>query len=302
MIHVVLVLTLCTAPAVATPLRLHAPPSPASPIVTPLFVPTQRHPCFRQPAIVNAGGTLLAFTENRNVSACAPELGISTLDAPPGGLSAPLEVGSMLLRRSVDGGETWLPMQSLLVGNIDFYSVVYDAKSNTVWLMISHSGTTVLSSKDRGANWQTMPSLDREALSRPPITLTGPAVGHGIQVLSNSILLSICCGVAFTRTIYFRHSVLSMGSVAPQIDNTLCTTPCKDAGRLVLPFVCRNSSANGTHSDQGCTTCNSCLVLSDGTSVCCPQETPRVVLDLLCPQPAYGICEQTEARPGSLAQ
>jgi hypothetical protein len=42
-----------------------------------------------------------------------------------GGLAAPLEVGSMLLRRSTDGGETWLPMQTLTAGNIDFYTVVY---------------------------------------------------------------------------------------------------------------------------------------------------------------------------------
>ena len=90
----------------------------------------------------------------------------------------------MLLRRSTDGGESWLPLQSLLVGNIDFYSVVYDAKSHTVWLMVSHSGTTVLASKDAGATWQQMPSLDPEALSRPPIGLAGPAVGHGVQVRS----------------------------------------------------------------------------------------------------------------------
>lgn len=200
------------------------------PVVTPLFVPSDRHPCFRQPAILNAGGTLLAFAENRNVSACAPELSdaASDLDLSDSRLSAPFEVGSMLLRRSTDGGETWLPMQTLLVGNIDFYSLVYDAKSHTVWLMVSHSGTTVLSSKDAGSTWESMPSLDREALSRPPITLTGPAVGHGIQ-----------------------------------IDPGLCATPCKDAGRLVLPFVCTNTSAKGTHSDQGCTTCNSCLLLSD---------------------------------------
>ena len=152
------------------------------PIVTPLFIPTERHPCFRQPAIVNAGGILLAFAENRNVSACAPEEDVSTADVYQGGLSAPLEVGSMLLRRSTDGGETWLPMQSLLTGNIDFYSVVYDGKSHTVWLMVAHSGTTVLSSKDRGATWDVMPSLDLEALSRPPIGLAGPAVGHGVQV------------------------------------------------------------------------------------------------------------------------
>ena len=175
MIRAFLAAALCTA-------ALAANAAEAPPVVVPLFVPTQRHPCFRQPAIVNAGGTILAFAENRNVSACAPELGAPAPNAPHSGLSAPLEVGSMLLRRSTDGGESWLPLQSLLVGNIDFYSVVYDAKSHTVWLMVSHSGTTVLASKDAGATWQQMPSLDPEALSRPPIGLAGPAVGHGVQV------------------------------------------------------------------------------------------------------------------------
>ena len=177
MICAFLAAALCTA-------TLAANAAEAAPVVIPLFVPTQRHPCFRQPAIINAGGTLLAFAENRNVSACAPELGAVVPNASHGGLSVPLEVGSMLLRRSTDGGESWLPLQSLLAGNIDFYSVVFDAKSHTVWLMVSHSGTTVLSSKDEGATWQQMPSLDQEALSRPPIKVSGPAVGHGVQVLA----------------------------------------------------------------------------------------------------------------------
>jgi hypothetical protein len=59
---------------------------------------------------------------------------------------------------------------------------------------------------------------DTKSLGRDPIHVSGPAVGHGIQ-----------------------------------IDPSLCATPCKDAGRLILPFVCTNTSANGTHSDQGCT-------------------------------------------------
>jgi hypothetical protein len=194
MIHAFLAAALC-AGAVAVPVETpqQQPTGPALPSVTPLFVPTPRHPCFRQPAIINAEGTLLAFAENRNVTSCAPELGVSTSGLPRSGLSAPFEVGSMLLRRSTDGGETWLPMQSLLVGNIDFYSVVYDAKSHTVWLMVRASGTTVLSSKDHGASWQTMPSLDPEGLSHPPIDVAGPAVGHGIQVLRSRQLLQATC-------------------------------------------------------------------------------------------------------------
>jgi hypothetical protein len=43
----------------------------------------------------------------------------------------------------------------------------------------------------------------------------------------------------------------------------LCAGGCKDAGRLILPMVCKNTSASGTHGDRGCTTCNSCLLISD---------------------------------------
>lgn len=219
----------------AAALAAAAPQQPqqplATPVVTPLFVPTARHPCFRQPAIITAGDTILAFAENRNVSACAPELELGAgADSAPTGVDAPMEVGSMLLRRSTDGGKTWLPMQTLTDGNIDFYSVVYDAKSHTVWLMVAErpSGTSVYSSSDGGATWKTMPPLDPEGIGKPPIRVTGPAVGHGIQ-----------------------------------IEPALCTPACKDAGRLLLPFVCTNTSANGTHGDRGCTTCNSCLLISD---------------------------------------
>ena len=202
----------------------------AAPVVTPLFVPTARYPCFRQPAIITAGDTILAFAENRNVSACAPELGLETAaeETAPGSLDAPMETGSMQLRRSTDGGKSWLPMQALTTGSIDFYSVVYDAKSHTVWLMVAQHGTSVYSSSDAGATWKTMPPLDPEGIGKPPIRVTGPAVGHGIQ-----------------------------------IEPALCTPACKDAGRLLLPFVCTNTSANGTHGDRGCTTCNACLLVSD---------------------------------------
>lgn len=52
--------------------------------------------------------TLLAFAENRNVSACAPALG-----SKEGALQdrRPFEIGSMNLRRSTDGGKSWGPIQ-----------------------------------------------------------------------------------------------------------------------------------------------------------------------------------------------
>lgn len=71
------------------------------------------------------GTTVLAFAENRNVTACAPAFDQSTRQHPE-------EVGSLLLRRSVDGGKTWGAMQSLFVGNIDFYAVTVAGDGLTV--------------------------------------------------------------------------------------------------------------------------------------------------------------------------
>ena len=37
-----------------------------------IFTPTTRFPCFRQPVLLATPTHLLAFAENRNVTACAP--------------------------------------------------------------------------------------------------------------------------------------------------------------------------------------------------------------------------------------
>ena len=153
--------------------------SAAKPVVQPLFVPSARFPCFRQPAIISlpaktssaaSPDVILAFAENRNVSACAPadaELlakasafhpeEVPPPSSPPltspmrccairehpgNGVVVPFQVGSLNLRRSTDGGSTWLPMQTLYVGNIDFYSAVYDATSGKAHLMLRYAGAS----------------------------------------------------------------------------------------------------------------------------------------------------------------
>ena len=40
------------------------------------------------------------------------------------------------MRRSEDSGATWLPAQTVFSGNIDFYTVVWDSTTNTVYLML----------------------------------------------------------------------------------------------------------------------------------------------------------------------
>jgi hypothetical protein len=52
----------------------------------------------------------------------------------------PNENGGLEMRRSLDGGSTWLPQQTFYSGNIDFYTVVWDSTSNTIYLMLEAPG------------------------------------------------------------------------------------------------------------------------------------------------------------------
>ena len=58
-----------------------------------------------------------ARAEPRAAQACAPaSASASGIPPPPDN-----EVGSLNLRRSTDQGRSWGPIQTLYVGNIDFY-------------------------------------------------------------------------------------------------------------------------------------------------------------------------------------
>jgi sialidase-1 len=193
-----------------------------------LFVPTPRYPCFRQPMILSpAPNVLLAFAENRNVSACAPAY--SSTGLAPAYTSAgltPSEIGSLLLRRSKDGGRTWTELQTVYASSapgIDFYVGVHDRVRQRCWLFLQEAQRTlVFTSDDLGARWSAPRDFASWNASRTlPLPLregAKPAVGHGLQLSS---------------------------------------------GRLVLPFVCRNASAAGSHTDRSCATCNACVLLSD---------------------------------------
>ena len=70
-----------------------------------LFVKSARYPCFRQPIIFTSNMErthVLAFAENRNVSACSPA-SVTTDETDT--VNEPNEVGSLLLRRSMDSGQ-----------------------------------------------------------------------------------------------------------------------------------------------------------------------------------------------------
>lgn len=49
---------------------------------------------------------------------------------------SPNENGGLDMRRSIDSGSNWLVAQTVFSGNIDFYTVVWDSISNTVYLML----------------------------------------------------------------------------------------------------------------------------------------------------------------------
>ena len=177
-----------------------------------IFTPSARFPCFRQPVLVDTSSTILAFAENRNVSACAPNMALKSSASIHTAAAFPNEVGSLQLRRSSDGGATWTPLQSLFVGNIDFYTAVHDAATNTTWLMLEHEASSsennsrssqrskattvveVLQSRDHGASWSTLAPLHVDL----PAPFNGgqfkPSVGHGIQMeRSGRLMMSFVC-------------------------------------------------------------------------------------------------------------
>ena len=65
------------------------------------------------------------------------------------GRDVPNEQGGLEMRRSEDSGVTWLPAKTVYSGNIDFYTVVWDNASNTVYLMLeAPSSVLVFTSSD----------------------------------------------------------------------------------------------------------------------------------------------------------
>jgi sialidase-1 len=216
----------------------------SAPLRQDLFVPTARYPCFRQPAILaTSSGWLLAFAENRNVSACAPNAraldGAAVSAAAARG--APNEIGSLLVRRSADGGATWGPLETVVSGDVDFYTIVDDAATRVQWLFVqARTETLVFNSTDDGATWSEPANFFEAwpAVVLPPgMSGARPAVGHGIQ--------------------------LSGGAN----EERAAESNLVGAGRLVLPMVCTNATAVAWKGDTSCMACNSCVLFSDDHGV-----------------------------------
>ncbi len=87
---------------------------------------------------------MIVFAEGRFVTNCAPPLE-TQVDTH----RVPNEDGGLEMRRSEDRGSTWLPAKTVYSGNIDFYTVVWDSISNTIYLMLeAPSSVLVFTSRD----------------------------------------------------------------------------------------------------------------------------------------------------------
>ena len=230
----------------------------ADPVRQDIFTPSARFPCFRQPAILGGASAdvVLAFAENRNVSACDPAAAAVAATAPAAlkGGPVPNEIGSLQLRRSLDGGATWGAMQSLFVGNIDFYTPVRDAASGRLFLFLQVAGekkplVKLLTSDTDGATWHPPADFALAGGVPAPYSPTNlkPAVGHGLQLAAD-----MCNGGGGGGGGGGKGKGKGKGRGAAK---------CADAGRMLVPFCCVNGTSQG---DKGTNLgYHSCALLSD---------------------------------------
>lgn len=163
---------------------------------------------YRIPAIIEAGdGTLLAFCEGRRDGQ---------------GDTGQIDT---LLRRSVDGGRTWSPVQ--VVSHADGFTTgnpapVVDRSTGTVWLLLTRNraeesergilaGTAaartvwVTQSADGGVTWDTAREITDTA-SKPGWRWYATGPGHGIQLASGR--LAIPCNHSLSPDFATWHSHL----------------------------------------------------------------------------------------------
>ena len=171
------------------PVTLHG----AEPEQTPVFVAREDgYHTYRIPSvIVTAKGTVLAFCEGRKAG---------TSDA--GDID-------LLLKRSSDGGKTWGKKQVVWDDGANTCGnpcPVVDAKTGTVWLLLTHNlGTDtesaivagksrgsrtvwITSSTDDGATWAKPTEITKQ-VKKPEWTWYATGPGVGIQLKSGRLLI-----------------------------------------------------------------------------------------------------------------
>ena len=139
--------------------------------------------CYRIPAVIgiapttaNPNGTLLVFAERRFLT-CAD-------DSPH----------SIALRRSLDGGRSWLPQQELASSHeagasktLFVGSPILERETGSIMMVIGHGGAPLLTkSTDRGASWSPPRSIF--------FCLQGavnPGPGAGVQLSSGRLVVPV---------------------------------------------------------------------------------------------------------------
>ncbi|MBT3244948.1 MAG: exo-alpha-sialidase [Bacteroidetes bacterium] len=208
---------------------------------------TDGYACFRIPAIVNTGKTLLAFAEGRK-KGCSDTGDID-----------------LVLKRSNDGGKTWGPLQVVWDAGDDVAgnpAPVYDKKTKTVFLLSTWNlgsdhesriidGTSkdtrrvfVLKSDDQGASWSGAKEISNDTkLDNWTWYATGPV--HGIQKQKEphkGRLIIPCDHIEADTKHYYSHAIFSddhgetwvLGGTTPQHQVNECTVVELDDGRLML--------------------------------------------------------------------
>lgn len=172
---------------------------------------TEGYHTFRIPAaVVTLKGTVLAFAEGRRAGA-----------ADSGDID-------IVLRRSTDGGRTWLPMQTVWDDGPNTCSgpcAVVDRDTGTVWMVLAHNlvGDTerkilddtskatptvwVTHSTDDGVTWAKPAEITATA-RKPNWTWYATGPGVGIQLRSGRLLMPCDTALAGSKA-YYSHVLVS---------------------------------------------------------------------------------------------
>jgi sialidase-1 len=188
---------------------------------------------YRIPAlVVSTKGTVLAFCEGRK-----------------NGLADDGDI-DLLLRRSLDGGQTWQDVQLIhdaganTAGNP---APVVDATTGTIHLVFCINNTTVwvTESVDDGETWAT-PREITQSVKQPSWTWYATGPGHGIQLQSGRLLIP-CDHTGHAHVIYSddHGHTWQLGGIVTKGTNESIAVETVDGG---LYINCRNTSDTGrTH-------------------------------------------------------